>query len=75
MPTTGFSDIYHVLLAGGSGTRLWPVSRQYAPKQLCKLFGSDSLLQLAVKRLQPALSDGNVRVVCGQDMFLRLNKI
>ena len=69
-----FDQVYPVLLAGGSGTRLWPVSRQYAPKQLCKLFGADSLLQLTVKRLQPLLSNGNVRVVCGHEHALAVER-
>lgn len=69
-----YSNVYPVLLAGGSGTRLWPVSRQHAPKQLCKLFGADSLLQLTVKRLQPLLGDANVRVVCGREHVLAVER-
>lgn len=62
-----FNKVYSVLLAGGSGTRLWPVSRRFAPKQLCKLFGQQSLLQMTVARLEPLLSPERVRVVCGQE--------
>lgn len=39
-----------VVVSGGSGTRLWPVSRSKLPKQFCKLFG-DSLLNLTLRRL------------------------
>jgi mannose-1-phosphate guanylyltransferase/mannose-6-phosphate isomerase len=39
-----------VLLAGGSGTRLWPVSRASFPKQFAPLFGSESLFQTAARR-------------------------
>ncbi len=44
---------YPVLLAGGSGTRLWPVSRELYPKQLVKFTGRDSLVQTTIKRLSP----------------------
>jgi mannose-1-phosphate guanylyltransferase len=41
-----------VILAGGAGTRLWPSSREYKPKQFLNLLGDQSLLQQAVGRLQ-----------------------
>ena len=37
------NNVYAILLAGGTGTRLWPVSRQLYPKQLVKFIGEDSL--------------------------------
>lgn len=40
----------HILLCGGSGTRLWPLSNQSTPKQLLTLFDGYSLLQLAFRR-------------------------
>lgn len=40
-----------VVLCGGSGTRLWPVSRENHPKQLLPLLGDDSLLQATLRRL------------------------
>src|ERR1700761_9250431 len=40
-----------VILAGGSGTRLWPMSREQHPKQLIGLLGEDSLLQSTTRRL------------------------
>ena len=40
-----------VILAGGSGTRLWPLSRQDRPKQLVDLLGEETLLQQTVRRL------------------------
>ncbi len=39
-----------VILCGGSGTRLWPVSRTLYPKQFCQLFGDESLFQKTISR-------------------------
>jgi mannose-1-phosphate guanylyltransferase/mannose-6-phosphate isomerase len=61
--------VYPILLAGGTGTRLWPVSRELYPKQLVKLTGDDSLLQATIKRLSPVLNPENVKVVCGEQHF------
>ena len=46
------TNIYPVLLAGGSGTRLWPLSRKSYPKQFSSLMGDQSLFQLAAMRLR-----------------------
>jgi mannose-1-phosphate guanylyltransferase/mannose-6-phosphate isomerase len=43
--------IHPVILSGGSGTRLWPMSRTLYPKQLLSLLGHDSLLQQTVRRV------------------------
>src|SRR6266446_359761 len=43
--------IYPVILSGGSGTRLWPMSRSLYPKQLLALFGEASLLPATVRRV------------------------
>jgi len=43
--------IYPVILCGGSGTRLWPLSRKSYPKQFARLTGSESLFQASVRRL------------------------
>jgi len=42
--------IQPVVLSGGSGTRLWPLSREKYPKQLLPLIGDDSLLQATISR-------------------------
>jgi len=44
------SEIIHVLLTGGVGSRLWPLSRKSRPKQYIDLFGGYSLFELSVKR-------------------------
>jgi mannose-1-phosphate guanylyltransferase/mannose-6-phosphate isomerase len=50
----GSRKIIALLLSGGAGTRLWPVSRPDCPKQFLKLFGALSLYQLTLKRLRAA---------------------
>ena len=47
----GGGMIYPVVLSGGSGTRLWPMSRMLYPKQLLTLLGRESLLQQTVQRV------------------------
>ncbi len=62
-------NAYSVLLAGGSGTRLWPVSRDLHPKQLVKFMGEDSLIQNTINRLSPVLSKDILKVVCGVEHY------
>ena len=45
--------MYVVILAGGSGTRFWPLSRKQTPKQLMSVFGGKSMLQRTVERVLP----------------------
>ncbi len=51
-----------LILAGGSGTRFWPLSRRDRPKQLLALEGERSLLQATVARLEPLVEPGSVWV-------------
>ena len=50
-----FKHAYAAIMAGGSGTRFWPLSRRKNPKQLLTLFGQDSLLEQTVARIQPVI--------------------
>ena len=59
--------IIPVVLAGGSGTRLWPLSRQHYPKQLLKLFGAHTMLQQTVLRLSGLPDLASPIVVCNQE--------
>ena len=47
-----YDHVYVVIMAGGSGTRFWPLSRRKTPKQLLDLFGGTTLLEQAVERVK-----------------------
>ncbi len=51
-----------IIFAGGTGTRLWPLSRKKSPKQFEKLVGEKSTLQLAVERLKPDFADKDIYI-------------
>ena len=55
--------IQPVILCGGSGTRLWPLSRKVFPKQFVPLLNNKSLLQLTLERVAQ-LGDGATQVMC-----------
>lgn len=55
--------LHLVIMAGGSGTRFWPESRQARPKQFLTLAGERSLLQQAADRCRPWIHPQNMRVV------------
>lgn len=56
----------HILiLAGGSGTRLWPLSHQGEPKQLLELIDGVSLLRMAYERVAGLVPDANILVCTG----------
>lgn len=71
-PTRLKRNVYPVLLAGGTGSRLWPVSRERYPKQLVKFIGKDSLVQSTIKRMTPVLDIENVRIVCGAEHYYEI---
>ncbi len=56
------AEVIPVILSGGAGTRLWPLSRELRPKQLLPLTGEDTLLQQTAQRL-----GGRPIVVCNQE--------
>lgn len=74
-PTVATTDarIVPVILAGGSGTRLWPLSRAAFPKHLVELVGDASLLQTTARRLMGVAPAGRIVTVAaaGQAVLVR----
>ena len=58
--------VHPVLLCGGSGSRLWPLSRKSYPKQFVNLIGEESLFQAAARRFS-GVSFATPSVVTGSD--------
>jgi len=65
--TTDMSTLVPVILSGGSGTRLWPLSREHYPKQLLALVGDLTLLQQTACRLDGMHSIAPPLVVCNEE--------
>ena len=64
------SDIVAVIIAGGSGTRLWPLSRHLLPKQFINILGGKSLFEDTVDRIAPLSGrDGILAVVNREHAF------
>ena len=59
------NHLYAVILAGGSGTRFWPLSRELYPKQLLKVLSDRTLIQETVRRVTPLIPAERVLVVTG----------
>ena len=60
--------LHALILAGGSGTRFWPLSRRRRPKQLLALDGEDSLLRATVRRLAPVVAARSIWVCTTRDL-------
>ena len=59
-------SVYPVILSGGAGTRLWPLSREHHPKQLIALLDDDTLLQATARRLAFVEDAQRPIVVCNE---------
>lgn len=60
------SAYYAVVMAGGGGTRFWPLSRQDRPKQLLPILGDESMLRRTVERLFPLFPAERIFVITGK---------
>jgi len=69
------SDYFAVIMAGGGGTRLWPLSRKELPKQMLKLGSEQTLFELAVSRLDGLFLPDHILVVTIAEQAARLQKL
>ena len=63
-----------LFLAGGAGTRLWPLSRKRQPKQLHALVGDRSLITQTVERVADVISPEDVWIITGEDLRDRVSE-
>ena len=61
------SDVHAVILAGGSGTRFWPLSRETCPKQMLQIVGEDTLLRQTIKRINGFVPPENIWIITTED--------
>jgi len=66
--------IYAVIMAGGSGTRLWPRSRKRKPKQLLDIVSSRTMIQETVERLSPLVESSHTIIVVGEIHFKEIDQ-
>jgi len=69
-----YDNYYAVIMAGGGGTRLWPLSRRDHPKQMLSLGGEQTFFQLAVDRLAGVFPPERILVMTVEDLVPELAK-
>lgn len=55
--------MYAVIMAGGSGTRFWPLSRERLPKQLLRLFGDRAMIEETISRVSPLIPEERIYIL------------
>ena len=75
MNSSGSPSRYALILAGGSGQRFWPISRDSLPKQLLKLFGDKTLLEMTVDRLDGLVPTENIVILTNKQQEAAVRKL
>ncbi len=63
---------YALIMAGGEGTRLWPLSRRKRPKQVLRLGGQRTLFEMAVQRLEPLIPAERILILTANEQVEQL---
>lgn len=66
-------DVCALIMAGGKGTRFWPLSTEEKPKQFLNLIGNDTMIQMTVKRILPIIPMERI-FVCTGEKYIKLLK-
>jgi len=74
MKTNPKTNLYAVILAGGAGERLWPISRVKKPKYAMKITGSKSIIQQTLARLKGLVPTKNIFIVTTKDQKRMIKK-
>jgi mannose-1-phosphate guanylyltransferase len=69
------NSFYALVLAGGSGTRFWPLSRKSTPKQLLRLFNESTLLEETLNRLEGLVPPENILVLTNEEQDQAVRKL
>jgi mannose-1-phosphate guanylyltransferase/mannose-6-phosphate isomerase len=69
------SDVLPIILSGGSGTRLWPLSRESYPKQFLPLVGNQSMLQATWQRAAPVAAHAPIVVANEEHRFVAAEQL
>ena len=69
------NSVYALVLAGGSGTRFWPLSRKVKPKQLLCLFNENTLLEETILRLSGAIPAENILILTNHEQEDAVRKL
>ena len=73
------NNLFAIILAGGSGTRFWPLSRETCPKQMLQIVGEDTLVRQSIKRINGFVPPENIWIVTtegkAQDMQFHLEPL
>lgn len=66
---------YGVIMAGGGGTRFWPLSRASAPKQFLSITGEDSMINDTIKRIEDIIPPEKILIVTSKAQEKMLNQV
>lgn len=68
-------NIYGIIMAGGGGTRFWPLSRKSTPKQLLNLSGKDVMVNEAIDRLASVAPRDNIFIVTNRNQKDKMQQV
>lgn len=68
-------DVFGVIMAGGGGTRFWPLSRQLKPKQMLNLTGGDMMINETIDRMSLTVRRENIRIVTNAKQSDAMRKV
>jgi mannose-1-phosphate guanylyltransferase len=61
--------MYAVIMAGGRGTRFWPLSREKKPKHLLNITGNQTVIQKTIDRIRPLIPQDNMYIITGESHY------